>query len=292
MLATTIEYPQHVRLMPNSGIQFLDFALTPRFDTERTGKFVRQTANGPLLRLNYNETNGKYFLPQPPGQPAETVRPEFSFPLEQSLQLLNQVWLPVPFLRFNPPRNFLPGPDNWARLQIRLLDKADPQGHKLRVTLAFDTKVFPQGHDSELLAPNQQDMTTGLRFALAYHSQDLGDFLDATWVDGWLREVFTQQAASREQRPERNIKASLREFEYQAHYLNLLELLATQLHVPDISLGSDTLQQPVNVDLILDVGNSHSCGILMVRKLNRPLLGFLTMNRVKEEPHMVRPVAE
>ena len=31
---------------------------------------------------------------------------------------------------------------------------------------------------------------------------------------------------------------------------------------------------------------------LMVRKLNRPLLGFLTMNRVKEEPHMVRPVAE
>jgi hypothetical protein len=31
---------------------------------------------------------------------------------------------------------------------------------------------------------------------------------------------------------------------------------------------------------------------LMVRKLNRPLLGFLTMNRGKEEPHMVRPVAE
>ncbi len=31
---------------------------------------------------------------------------------------------------------------------------------------------------------------------------------------------------------------------------------------------------------------------LMVRKLNRPLLVFLTINRVKEEPHMVRPVAE
>ena len=31
---------------------------------------------------------------------------------------------------------------------------------------------------------------------------------------------------------------------------------------------------------------------LMVRKLNRPLLSFLTMNSVKEEPHMVRPVAE
>ena len=36
----------------------------------------------------------------------------------------------------------------------------------------------------------------------------------------------------------------------------------------------------------------HEGRVFMVRKLNRPLLGFLTMNRVKEEPHMVRPVAE
>ena len=32
--------------------------------------------------------------------------------------------------------------------------------------------------------------------------------------------------------------------------------------------------------------------VFMVRKLNRPLLSFLTMNSVKAEPHMVRPVAE
>ena len=33
-------------------------------------------------------------------------------------------------------------------------------------------------------------------------------------------------------------------------------------------------------------------GPFMVRKLNRPFLSFLTMNSVKEEPHMVRAVAE
>lgn len=263
MLATTTEYPQHVRLIPNSGIQFLDFALTPELDTERPGKFVRQTANGPLLRLEYNQTRDKYFLPVAPGEPPEMVRPEFSFPLEQSLRLLNQLWLPLPFLRFNPPRSFLPGPDNWARVQICLLEQPDPQGHTLRVTLAFDTQVYPQGHESESLAPSQQDIATGLSFALAHQSQDLGDFLDATWVDGWLREVFTQQATALEQRPERNIKASLREFEYQAHYLNLLQLLATQLAIPEINLGGDALQEPVWVDLILDVGNSHTCGVLV-----------------------------
>ena len=40
------------------------------------------------------------------------------------------------------------------------------------------------------------------------------------------------------------------------------------------------------------VGTSTPAQNLMVRKLNRPLLSFLTMNSVKEEPHMVRPVAE
>ncbi len=29
----------------------------------------------------------------------------------------------------------------------------------------------------------------------------------------------------------------------------------------------------------------------MVRKLNRPFLGFLTMNSGEEEPHVMRPVA-
>jgi hypothetical protein len=263
MLATPIAYPQRVTLIPNSGIQFLDFSLTPVLDAERPGKFVRQTANGPLLRLNYHQAKDRYFLPVAPGEPAEMVRPEFSFPLEQSLRLLDRVWLPLPFMRFNPPNSFLSGPDNWARLQIRRLDQPDRQGHTLRITLAFDTQVYPAGHENQQLAPNQQDIATGLSFALAHHSQDLGDFLDATWVDGWLREVFTQQAIALEQRPERNINASLREFEYQAHYLNLLELLASQLNVPNITLGSDVQQPAVNVDLILDVGNSHTCGILV-----------------------------
>lgn len=37
---------------------------------------------------------------------------------------------------------------------------------------------------------------------------------------------------------------------------------------------------------------AHKPSEFMVRKLNRPLLGFLTMNCGKEEPQMVRAVAE
>ncbi|CFQ57647.1 putative virulence factor [Yersinia frederiksenii] len=263
MLATITDYKQKITLIQNSGIQFLDFALKPELETELPNKFVRKSANGPLLRLNYNEHNGKYSL-MVPGAAPEIVKPEFSFPLEQSLKLLNKIWLPLPFLRFNPPRTFINGPDNWARMQILVLDIPDQDGNTLRVTLAFDTKVYPEGHANEYLAPNENDIKTGLSFALAYHNEELAEFLDLTWVDGWLREVFIQQASEQEERTARHISASLREFEYQAHYLNLLELLGSQVDVPEIKINTSTLQEPaVNVDLILDVGNSHTCGILV-----------------------------
>ncbi|ENA1771607.1 virulence factor SrfB [Yersinia ruckeri] len=263
MLATITDYKQRITLIQNSGIQFLDFALTPELDIEHPNAFVRKSANGPLLRLMFHPEREKYVLPVA-GSAPEVVKPEFSFPLAQSLQLLEKIWLPLPFLRFNPPRTFTGGPDNWARMQVLALDSPDQDGNTHRVCLAFDTKVYPEGHDNEFMAPGEHDVDTGTHFALAYQNDELGEFLDLTWVDGWLREIFIQQASRQEERTDRDIKASLREFEYQAHYLNLLDMLGKQLAIPDIKIATATLQAPaINVDLILDVGNSHTCGVLV-----------------------------
>lgn len=264
MLATITDFKQKITLIRDSGIQFLDFALKPVWDLELPAKFVRKSANGPLLRLDYNPQKGRHFLPATDGGAPEVVRPEFSFPLEQSLKLLDQIWLPLPFLRFNPPRTFMAGPDNWARVQIRQLDTPEADGSTHRVVIAFDTRVVEGDDEQTQLAPTPDDVKNGISFALAWHNDELPDFLDQTWVDGWLREVFTEQSAIREQREARNIKVALREFEYQAHYLNLLEMLGSQLGIPELKISGATLQEPaINVDLILDVGNSHTCGILV-----------------------------
>ncbi|MDN6449894.1 MAG: virulence factor SrfB, partial [Enterobacterales bacterium] len=264
MLATISDYKHQVALIQNSGIQFLDFALKPNFSSELPGKFVRQTANGPLLRLLHNAETDTYLLPAPAGAQPERVKPESSIPLEHSLRLLNKIWLPLPFFRFNPPRTFLGGPDNWARMQILALDEPDRDGNTYRLCMAFDTAVYADIHNAESLAPSENDVKTGAGFALAYRSEELGEFLDLTWVDGWLREVFIQQVTQQEDRHSVGIQTALREFEYQAHYLNLLHLLGHQLNVPTIKMNTNTLQEPtVHVDLIMDVGNSHTCGILV-----------------------------
>ena len=263
MLATIADFKPNMTLVQNSGIQFLDFALTPDLNNDWPGKFVRQTANGPLLRLNYHAASAKYLLPQAAGTPAEVVKPEFSFPLAQSLRLLCGQWLPLPFFRFNPPRTFIGGPDNWARVQVVALDKPDASGNTHRIVLAFDTRVWADGED-ETLALNENDVKNGVNFALAWRSDELGEFLDHTWIDGWLREAFSDSASALEQRPQVNIKAALREFEYQAHYLNILHMLGEQLTIPELKISAATLQEPaIDVDLILDVGNSHTCGIMV-----------------------------
>ncbi|GAL58086.1 putative virulence protein [Pseudescherichia vulneris NBRC 102420] len=261
MLVNLCDYKQSVTLIANSGVQFLDFGLTPQASLQ-SGRFVRKTANGPLLRLDYDLINSRYTLPTRDGGQPEVVKPEITLPLLESLAVLDGVWLPIPFLRFNPPRTFVEGPDNWARVQIRKLAEPDSVGNTHRVTLALDSQINDLSPGA--LAPATNDILNGTRFALAWRDDEVFDFLDQTWIDGWLREAFLHYATSVENRSEREIAQALRGFEYQAHWLNLLTLLGEQLTVPEVKIVTHTLSTPaIPVDLILDVGNTHTCGVII-----------------------------
>lgn len=65
--------------------------------------------------------------------------------------MLDGVWLPLPFLRFNPPRTFVEGPENWARVQIRKLTAPDSAGNTHRVTTALDSQIAE--HATAALSP-------------------------------------------------------------------------------------------------------------------------------------------
>ena len=74
-----------------------------------------------------------------------------------------------------------------------------------------------------------------------------------------------------------------------AGYQALQCFIRTMVSKDVILIGKDLLLAQASTFL---TDTDMTAKAFMVRKLNRPLLGFLTMNRVKEEPHMVRPVAE
>lgn len=293
MLATLFNYKSSVTLIENSGIQFLDFGLTPQWQDSQNGRFVRQTANGPLLRVDYGVIPDKFTLPAENGAAPEVVKPESTLSLSHSLRVLDKVWLPLPFLRLNATHTSTPGPDNWARIQIRTLDKPDTAGNTVRVTIALDTKLAEETKGTQPLAPNISDVRNGTRFSLAWKNQELNEFLDQTWVDGWLRELFSQFCNEHEFREESDIARALKMFEYQGHYLNLLEMVGTQLAIPEVKIVTATLQaEMIPVDLVLDVGNTHTCGILIEDhgSENEGLRQTSELHiRSLSEPHFINP---
>lgn len=263
MLAELTDFKKQVKIIRDSGIQFLDFAFTLPARKEY-GDFLRQNGDGAILRLVYNEREDKLQIPAADNAAPRFAESDYSLTTEESLRLYQGLWLPLPFFRFNPPRAFAHGPTNWARVQFHELAEPDEKGNTWRAILIFDTKIFPDRDNTQYLAPSEDDVRSGAGFALALHPHEMGDFLTLPWVDEWLREVFSIQARDVLRQHAEDIDEKLRQKEHQAHYLNLLNILDATVGIPEVQVNDVKIRDSaIPVDLVLDIGNSRSCGILI-----------------------------
>jgi hypothetical protein len=265
MLSQIAVYEDVVTLIQGSGIQFLDFAFKINANREPMGEFVRQGEDGPLARLMYDEYAQISFHPASRGV---EVRAHFEVPIHESIRLLKNLWLPIPFLRSTKPGSFEEGPSNWARMRIvETKEGEDQDGNTHRITLAFDTKAFDRRPDTAYLAPTNEDIRVGGVFDLAHKANEMSWFLDLDWVDGWLKEIFLEQTELLDKKRDPDeVEAELNELYHQAHYLNVLNLVATKLFIPKLLIVSnqpDDTHHAIPVDMVLDIGNSRSCGILI-----------------------------
>ncbi len=264
MLAQLIDFGEETTLIMRTGVQFMDFGLTLDLRKEMPGQFnlgIGET----VARLDYDEATGKTYLPGS----REAARVDFEAPLTETVQLLEDVWLPVPFLRQHSTV-FVEGPTNWARARLVTLAESerDEKDHTHRLVIAFDTNVVPGDIEgAAYLAPTIADITGGARFALAWKGQDMGWFLEQPWMSGWLAELFRERAGSKLRLSPEDVDEQERKFRaHKAHYLNLLALIGEKLRTPKVKILSNRegdLQKPIQVDLVLDVGNSRTCGILI-----------------------------
>jgi len=263
MLAEITEFEEQTALIMNSGVQFLDFAATLSFRGQ-AGSFIKLTQAGPMARLVEDERDGKFYLPSDRSKP---VRVQLELDMDESLKVFDGLWLPAPFLRSTANRQFEQGPVNWARVRIVKVDGAE-DGHTHRITVAFDTKIQNSALTPGVayLCPTLQDVQAGSTFALASQAHEVGWYLDQKWVLDWLAELYQDHAAPRLLRDNYQVQEDLLAMHHQAHYLNLLHILDTCLDIPLIKFISNTpddLYRPIMVDMVLDVGNSRTCGILI-----------------------------
>lgn len=288
-----------VSLVPFSGVQILDFGFNLDEVALKPVRFIERSlprppvegggeGEGPgertLIPLSGDDERDAAVLDAAtPGDDPYAIRPV------AALEPFLEKWIPVPVLRLKSQRGpegeelYDPGPSNWARLRTVELPEPDPEtGHTHRVQLALDTTLIPQNHGPVYLAPDRSDGEKPRDFRLVSDPAHMDWFLrrldtreDGTvvdlqlWVSDWLKECFLD--FKRAERPGRRFseESLAHQFEHWARYLAYLRLVDAAVALPRLHFVNTVSERdgvtPVDVDLVLDVGNSRTCGILIER---------------------------
>lgn len=290
-LANIPQWRDDVTLVPYSGVQVLDFGFSLDDINVKSARFVERAVGGDadnieraLLPLTgHEETDSQIEDAGGPDDDPYSVRPI------AALEPFLNKWVPVPVLRVKNDRGpggeerFDPGPSSWARIRTVELAQPDPAtGHTHRIQLALDTAIVSSDQGFQYVAPDRTDAAKSREFKFVSEPAQMDWFLrrpekadDGTtldpqqWVSDWLEELFV--SFKRAERPGRKFTPDSlpHQFEHWARYLAYVALLDKAVNIPVIRFVNTVSQResvtPVEVDLVLDVGNSRTCGIMIER---------------------------
>lgn len=274
-----------ISLVPQSGIQFIDLLVDAQALPRLTRAFWEEDLPedpGPdgrpriaLRELVADPADGTLFDPVTGTRPPEERT--YQINATRALEPFLNVWTPLPFFQMGDPdatgaTKIEDGPTNWARIRVSPLAAPDRHGNTHAITLAFDTALAPrvQGQIYAALPPATEEMLFGLIPDAARNAW----FLRQAWVDQWLEANFREAreaARGRRLRPE-DIPWRA---EHWARYLTFLAILEESGLIPrvrTIDIASAQLSyRPIDVDLVLDLGNSRTCGMMVEEHPDRPL---------------------
>ena len=263
-----MRFPEVVPLIPGTGVQFLDFGFSIDKHSpapKEWGYFdPRTTLNNdkvpPCVRRGDEEPRGVE---------------SYAVDVKALEQMFDRVWMPLPLLR-REAQGFYRGPTNWARAYLAKLPEPDADGHHYRLVIAADTTLLEFVESEAYLAPSPGDTRNGRKFALPGPQEPVDWFFAESWVKDWCLETFKEMLEREERRRRQFSFRPLTEEqvheqmqgsnEHVARYRAFIDLLFSLDILPAFQLV-DRVTEPrspsIDVDLVLDLGNSRSCGLLI-----------------------------
>lgn len=288
-IRTLANLRNEITLVPYSGVQMLDFGFDLNKLDIRPLRYIERVTREQddeniltLFPLSGDDTRDADVL-----DARRDDDDEYSVRTVAALEPFLEKWVPVPFLRVKSQRGpagelqYDPGPSSWARMRTVELAEPDPEtGHTHRIQIALDTSLIDAQQDTNYVVPETSDAEKARDFKLVSEPNDMrwflrrpetdedGNVLDhQRWVSDWLKELFL--TFKRAERPGRRFAEEdlPHRFEHWARYLTYLNLVQVAVSPPQVRFANTVSERdavtPVNVDLVLDVGNSRTCGILI-----------------------------
>ncbi|WP_417513551.1 virulence factor SrfB [Minwuia sp.] len=262
-LATLLKRPPVLSLVPSSGVQIIDLG------------FAGGRAAGVETSWGFHDKAGDETPPIRIASDDESAASSYEVDLKKLLETFGDVWTPLPMLREEQGGDYFHGPTNWARVYLKKLDEPDENGFDHRVLVAFDTHLLPQREGEAYLAPSDNDAQRGAVFSICRSEKALNWFVQEPWVSEWcheaVRDMVTREEAKRrrssgpatdEQVAERleGPKEAIARYKALVYLLSDLDLTPKVRMIDRVTEPRPT---PIDVDLVLDVGNSRTCGMLI-----------------------------
>ncbi|MEM1384311.1 MAG: virulence factor SrfB [Pseudomonadota bacterium] len=268
-LAPLLKAPPLVWLAPQSGVQFIDlgFRLAGARDLVTQWSFWEGEDGPQIVGRGGAEASG---------------RVSYEVDWRKISETFARVWVPIPFFRRGQGAGHEHGPVNWARAYLAPLMQPDDQGNDHRLVVAFDTELSEMSADHAYLAPTTEDAQRGAEFSLAAAAGELAWFAGQSWVKEWCRIAFIEMIKAEERRrgraePDVDDAAVEERLEGPqedvARYIAYVELMQTLRILPAIRMIDRVTKptpDPIDVDLVLDIGNSRTCGLLVETQPNEP----------------------
>lgn len=174
-----------------------------------------------------------------------------------AFELLLGKWLPMPMFRREVDGVTSGLPLAWCRMRMERVGKGSAKGmERFRLVWAFDTRL---GDDpTSILRPFiDAEVEHEASYCMANRADQLIEFMQSTEdFHAFADYVAALLGVDTEQETSRRYKA------YYIYLLNFIRLLPGAAPEVTLHLGGSSAQDAVPVDLVMDIGNSRTCGIL------------------------------
>ncbi len=194
-------------------------------------------------------------------------------PINGFLTFMDQ-WIPIPYFNKNAFNDsmFIYGPTGWARMYIKLLEKKE-SSYIFSLNLSFDTKTNAEFEDRILLT----ELDTNENRNLFYLCNDthlnmkfISNDKKNLWIDEALKIVAKQ-----------NKKYNKDSLQHLIEYLFLINYISKNKLVPNIYVYNSDEKDYINVDLVLDIGNSRTCGLLFEDSMSSESVNFTSVKKLE-----------
>lgn len=179
---------------------------------------------------------------------------------ECALDAIENQWLPVPMFEKDNQANFVFGPAGWCRMKLVPVSRVK-NVRRYHIVWAFDTTALK--NDMSGLQPFFYDGESEKRYAVCNDISLLFNFFsskpyDCDWVDEYIASLIH---GNKENTELSSADGASSHFRYIAYYITIISYLQKLGVTPSVLLYSDA-EETKPVDLVLDIGNSRTCGVL------------------------------